>query len=385
MNKTYCPVPFYSVELNPNNFKLCCVSSKQYNYPNHNFLDFWKADTLDAIRKKNLDNIPIADCTMCYNRDKKIGQSKRLNEITTNKFYKEATEFPTHLQIKLSNICNLKCIMCSPDYSTKWNEDVQSFSLMRNLQKSKTNYFKKEEIEAILTKFIKTNPTSNKTLELYGGEPMLAKKFWSYLDNFDADCLKNVNLQLVSNGTFIKDYHLNNMIKFKSVNFVISVDGIDEVFEFVRFPAKWCIVDRNIKKINDFAALQRNKFKFTLNFTLSSFSAIGLKHFLIYCKKYNYPYCINVATHESSTSKGYSNPGILQEHLKLLILNDIKNIIEARWFPIVKNALADENSLEMKQKIFDYYNLIKQHRKQDFISLVGNLYGIDYVKPCNHY
>lgn len=384
MNKTYCPVPFYSVELNPEYFKLCCVSGKQYDYPKTNFLDFWNTKILEDIRKKNLDGLLIEDCTLCYDRDKKIGQSKRLNEIAKNKLYKKPTDFPIHLQIKLSNVCNLKCIMCSPDYSTKWNEDVPRFSSMRNFQKSKTQFFKKKELEIILTKFIESNPTVIKTLELYGGEPLLAKNFWNYLDYYNAPSLNNINLQLVSNGTFIKDYHLAHMIKFKSVNFVISVDGTDEVFEFVRFPAKWSVVDKNIKKINNFAALHKNRFNFTLSFTLSSFSAIGLRDFLLYCKKYNYPYCINVATHESSTSKGYSNPGILQEKLKILIIEDIKNLINARWFPIVKNALADKNSAEMKQKIFDYYKLIKQHRKQDFTSLVSRLYSIDYDKPCNH-
>ena len=371
MNKIYCPVPFYSIELNPEGYRLCCVSQKVYPYENNNYIDFWSGLSLQSKRKQILDNNALDECNCCYTNENNFGQSKRLNELNQKVFYKTPTPFPLHLQLKISNICNLKCIMCNPNYSTKWNEDVEAFSKLFLFKKVKTQFFNKKNISQILEKFFNSNINQSKTIELYGGEPMLAKYFWLYLESVGSEKLRKVKLQLVSNGTYIKDYHLQALKKFRYVDFIISVDGTKEIFEFVRYPAKWKEVEDNIQCLSKFAETKREIFQFGLNFTLSSFSAIGLKDFLIYCLKNNLKYNINVA------SNGLNHPGAMNNELKELILKDIRPFIHDRWLPIVKNAFNTEIDIEKKEKLFAYYDLIKKQRGKDFIALVKKMYGIN--------
>ena len=371
MNKIYCPVPFYSIELNPEGYRLCCVSQKEYPYENNNYIDFWSGQLLQSKRKQILDHNALDECNFCYINENNFGQSKRLNHLNQKFFYKTPTPFPIHLQFKLSNICNLKCIICSPTFSTKWNEDVEAFSSLTGLKKSKTQYFNKKSIKNILEKFINTDSKSFKTLELYGGEPMLAKSFWQYIESVDAEKLRKVKLQLVSNGTYIKDYHLHALEKFRFVTFVLSVDGTEEIFEFVRYPAKWHIVEDNIKLMDKFFKRKDKSFQFTLSFTLSSFSAIGLKDFLLYCRKNNFPYYINVAVNDGN------HPATLLDNLKEIILDDVKSLLPDRWLPIVKNAFNTEIDIEKKEKLIAYYDLIKKQRGKDFIALVKKMYGIN--------
>jgi len=371
MNKIYCPVPFYSIELNPEGYRLCCVSQKEHPYDNNNYIDFWSGISLQTKRKQILNQNALDECHQCYTNENNYGQSKRLNELNQKIFYKTPTPFPIKLQFKLSNICNLKCIMCSPTYSTKWNEDVEVFSTLFPLEKVKTQFFNKKNITQILEKFFNANINQSKTLELYGGEPMLAKYFWLYLESIDVEKLRKVKLQLISNGTYIKDYHLQALKKFRYVNFVISVDGTKEIFEFVRYPAKWALVEANIQFLHNFAQTKGESFQFTLNFTLSSFSAIGLKDFLIYCVKNNLNYTINVA------SNGLNHPGAMNNELKELILKDIKPLIHDRWYAIIKNAFDTEISIQIKEKLIPYFDLIKKQRGKDFIALVKTMYRVN--------
>ena len=371
MNNIYCPIPFYSIELSPESYRLCCVSIKEHAYENNNYIDFWNGLLLQSKRKQILNNKKLDECAFCYNNEKSFGQSKRLNEINQKVFYRSPTSFPNTLQLKISNICNLKCIMCNPTYSTKWNEDVEVFSSLISVGKSKTQYFNKKSIKHIIEKFINTDSTKFKTLELYGGEPMLAKSFWKYIESVDAEKLRKVKLQVVSNGTYIKDYHIQALNKFKFVNFVISVDGTEEIFEFVRYPAQWHLVEDNIKLFDKFFKTRGEGFQFTLSFTLSSFSAIGLKDFLLYCSKNNLPYHINVA------SNGLNHPATLIDALKEITLNDVKSLLPDRWYTVVENAFNTEIDIEKKEKLIAYYDLIKKQRGKDFIALVKKMYGIN--------
>lgn len=406
-SKHYCPIPFYSIEINTNDtVKLCCISSKRYKVEG-DFFDFWSSGEINEVRERMLKDEPDhQDCGVCYSREKNFDFSKRLDELHKYKrFYSKKLVFPAHLQIKVTNVCNLKCIMCSPHYSSKWNEDVDKLKLFRtSLVKTKTQSLDYKYLKKLFAMYFQTKSLTPKRIELYGGEPMLAKNFWKIIYNASPLMLRNISFLTNTNGTILTKEHLQCLIKFKHCLINFSVDGIGENFEYVRFPAKWNEVEENIKKLHDYSIRFPHKFEMGLYFTFSSFSAIGLSEFLDYCKDKKYKYFINVADIEptptemykekedelrkqyteeeinelglnyfpSSDELGFSHPSVLPTHIKEKIVDDVKDKLSEEDLIKVKNSLFHSApKLIQKQKQFLVYcDLVKEVRGVDFKKLL---------------
>lgn len=387
----YCPIPFFSIDINSDSTaKLCCVSTFRYDVEDTNILKYWHSEEITKVRHAMLSgNGGEKDCQVCFEREHNIGFSKRTDEIKKWPNIKKPLNFPAHLQIKVNNVCNLKCIMCSPQYSTKWNEDVDKFSSMRpTLIKSQYEGISKPYLKKLLFLFIHAKTMFPKQLELYGGEPMLAKDFWTIITDYEMKALNSIIFRATINGTILTDNHIKNLLKFKKNLINLSIDGVEDVFNFVRYPADWKIVENNIQKLIKLKTLYPNKFHLMCYFTLSSFSAIGLSAFLDFCRENSLKYFINVADYEMVSTpnnnvdrvfeaeKGYSHPAVLPKILKQKILNDIKEKIDPESYKIVNNAFGSDSVNEkIKSSFKTYCDLILTHRHVNFASLCKDLYG----------
>ena len=79
----------------------------------------------------------------------------------------------------------------------------------------------------------------------------------------DHNLAKDIELIFTTNGTIYKN--IDVLKKFKKVTINISVDGICEQFEYLRYPAKWSKVYKNIQKF-----FKEEDFNLTFVLTVSS-------------------------------------------------------------------------------------------------------------------
>ena len=405
--KRYCPIPFFSVELNSNEHaKLCCNSGHRYTMDG-DLKHFWHSDKMKDIRKNMLDDKYYDDCQLCYQREELFNDSKRLDELVRQgKYYKTPLAFPTFLQLNLSNICNLKCIMCSPKYSTKWNEDVDKLKGMRkNLVKESASKLSTEVLKRTIKDFIETRSFAEKTVEIYGGEPFLSKEFWKIISEIPYKKLRNVIFRCNTNGTILNKPIMDGLKKFKKAMINFSIDGIGDVFEFQRFPANWEKVKKNILYMKEFDKRFRFKFKCDLYFTLTSFSGIGLKEFLDFCKKHDFEYYINIADNEPLIdvkdrkivrdsredlneweepeyfgAKGFTHPSMLPEVVKEQILSEVESMLSHANYIKVKNSFSDTKvfNVKMLNQFPNYCELLKQVRGLDFLKMLEERYNYAY-------
>ena len=91
---------------------------------------------------------------------------------------------------------------------------------------------------------------------MYGGEPMMMKKQWKFLEQLiEDDLAKNISLHYNTIGTIWDDEKYNILKEFKHISIDFSIDGIKDRYEFMRHPAVWEEVIQNmetIKNIKDF-------------------------------------------------------------------------------------------------------------------------------------
>lgn len=154
-----------------------------------------------------------------------------------------------YIEISLSNECNLACKMCGPYASSLWNqiaidnEDIHDF-----LKPSKT-------VEPIDVKkvFGTMNLTHLKTIKLLGGEPFITPQtydFFEYLDHIGL--IDKVIIMTNTNATFFPKKMIKFLEKFKAINLGISIDGIGEVNDYVRYKSDWNTFNKVVDDWLDF-------------------------------------------------------------------------------------------------------------------------------------
>ena len=88
--------------------------------------------------------------------------------------------------------------------------------------------------------------------DLYGAEPLLIKPLWEMLRTASASpTADTIDIHISTNGTIWKDEYYEVFRRFRSVRIGVSVDGISEQFDYMRFPAKWSQVNDNIRRYKE--------------------------------------------------------------------------------------------------------------------------------------
>lgn len=87
-----------------------------------------------------------------------------------------------------------------------------------------------------------------KRLYVTGGEPMLESRYSEIIDYLIAKGVEgDIDLELTTNGTLVDHELIDKLARFKSMLLTISVDGIGAVQEYIRYPARWPTIAKNIE------------------------------------------------------------------------------------------------------------------------------------------
>lgn len=245
MSDTFCPAPWLAASSITNGtYRPCCCykpTSKDTHWDNTLQENI---DGLSHIRKQLLEGKKPKECDRCWFLEGLGKPSLRnnmlrmfpdsYNEIVNNTDELGGTVLkPVYFDMKLSNLCNLGCRMCAPNISSVLEMEVRKNPNERWEPDGMPNYDKTWDIRA-LRKIEKLSP---KMLKFTGGEPFSNPIIFKFLEN-----LKNkqdIELQFITNGLLIKDKHFKLFDKFKDIKISVSCDGIEDVYEYVRWPGKW--------------------------------------------------------------------------------------------------------------------------------------------------
>jgi glutamate-1-semialdehyde 2,1-aminomutase len=143
--KTFCVLPFcQSMIMNDGKARLCCRSTLDMTSEGRSLslhwatlADIWNSDHLRSVRSRMLEGKEVEDCRQCYTTEAEGGTSLR-QMMNTSPLFNVAGEDnilekaktivydqdgkappPSSLHLWLGNLCNLKCRMCSPIFSSR--------------------------------------------------------------------------------------------------------------------------------------------------------------------------------------------------------------------------------------------------------------------------
>jgi hypothetical protein len=102
-----------------------------------------------------------------------------------------------------------------------------------------------------------------------------------------------ITLELNTNCTVVKNTILNKFYNFKRVYIGLSIDAYGFYYEYIRYPAKWDIIKKNIAKL---IALPSDKFTVTAVSILHAYNALNIVDLLRYFDKIGVDYGIEIAS-----------------------------------------------------------------------------------------
>ena len=370
----------------------CCRSHPVGNIQEQSLEEIWNNDTMKRIRKQVLNNERPPECAPCFNLEDQGVESLRQRHIepkipesritlypraldTLNDDFTMPFEIPT-MEIKLNNLCNLKCRMCHPMDSTSWNDwdQVEEFykkennfmvKVIQDLNLKNKPYLDKfEDNPHWWASFEKLLPYFQR-VEFAGGEPLMDPQHYRILDMLKPYG-KNIEIKYATNGTTlgikggrnIHDYWPH----FKSIAVNVSIDGLDNVYSYIRGNGDYSDIIRNVavikqipnvRRIVGAVAVQVSNVLILDKMIESFLDDLGI---IFYTNMVNYP---NVLC-----------PQVLPAELKLLAIARLESVsLRVKDFKMVKeNPALLELTLGQIQGIINFLNAKDQSEKwQDCI------------------
>lgn len=186
---------------------------------------------LDELRQHHSKGDWTANCARCEHDESTGGRSRRM-------YYERQGLEPGKdffLDISLGTHCNLKCRMCGPENSTQWHSDYRHLHGLGLVgEKDLTVFMMSDEQIAQIASFIETR-TGRVLIEVKGGEPFLSPQAELFFRSL-AQCknAQQIELIMTSNLTRIPSWWAEVSKPFRDIQFNISIDGIDEVYDYIR-------------------------------------------------------------------------------------------------------------------------------------------------------
>jgi MoaA/NifB/PqqE/SkfB family radical SAM enzyme len=291
LSKTFCPLPWIHIATRPNgDVRVCCTANasgagqvdikdaglvKQdgvnMNLRDHSIEQVWNSDQMKATRLQMLNNEVPTSCTKCFQEEAAGIVSKRQWEsdvwkqridvdnivATTGADGSLPVKIP-YFDLRLGNMCQLKCIMCSPHDSSSWIKEwklqypkYQTIELQTDQSWDNTfdyNWYQKGSF----LDSVKSQSSLIKELYFAGGEPLLIPEHYKILEfmvesGAAADCVLRYN----SNGLELPEKLFELWNHFKQVKFNFSIDAVGEHNDYIRYPSKWTNIVANLKRLDD--------------------------------------------------------------------------------------------------------------------------------------
>jgi sulfatase maturation enzyme AslB (radical SAM superfamily) len=309
--------------------KVCCRSQPVGWIQEQSLEDIWNGNTIREVRRQVLCGERPEVCKPCFDLEDQGVESLRQRHIngvipearitlypnaldTLREDYTMPFEFPT-MEIKLNNLCNLKCRMCNPLDSTSWQDwdEVKPFYEKENnylvptvakLVRKPGQYIGPfDDTDKWWASFEKLLPYF-KRVEFAGGEPLMDPQHYKILDMLKPYG-KNIELKYATNGTTtgiskgrtIHDYWPH----FRSIAVNVSIDGIHSVYEHIRSGSSFTTVEENIKVFQSFPNVSRVVGAFTAQAGNILQAAECIDYFIntmeivFYSHRVSYPNCLS--------------------------------------------------------------------------------------------
>lgn len=272
--KTFCILPWTHIaSYTDGSALLCCIAnSSDLNLNQKSLEEVWNSEHFKSARLKMINGERVKECGACYNVEdvgirshrqienwiwkNKLGDDYINQLIASTKLDGSLEQRWITLDLRLGNTCNLQCVMCRPIDSSKW---VKQANILKDELKTEVKWDWKHKIETYSVNNFDWYKSNRFLEEFYesaadmkhiifgGGEPLYIKEHKEILKRLvELGHSKHIELRYHTNGTIYDKEVVELWQQFKFVDVMISLDGYKHLNDYIRYPADWDTIERNL-------------------------------------------------------------------------------------------------------------------------------------------
>lgn len=272
-NKVFCILPWVHFHALPNKKVLpCCMAESSLpvsTTDSENLLSMMNSEDYKKLRLDMLNDRPNPICNRCYDVEKMgtwslrqshntVRGSKNIDLIKDTNEDGSIDEFKLqYMDIRWSNICNMKCRSCGPEFSSLHAKEYVDKKWSKEQLKI---YFNMDDIVVSCNSddkfYEKLEPYLGDVEEVYfaGGESLITPEHYKLLDYWIKAEKTDIDLTYTTNFSVFK-YKDKNVIdywkQFNSVQIFASLDAKDTLAEYLRSGTEWQDIEANIEMIKE--------------------------------------------------------------------------------------------------------------------------------------
>lgn len=289
----FCYSPWTNIDISPQgDLNPCCkfktpIDSVK-NIKNTSIKEYQESSNLKEIKTQFESGLWPIGCERCKIEEENGIESKRMLDYTRWKSHYDSynttsNQFLT-ASIAFGNTCNLKCITCNPGSSSRWQQEHHD---LFGIDIRPNHFYKAGFVE----EFIACAPNLIH-IDIPGGEPFLSgiKEQKDLLRHWiDSGQAADVSIHYTTNVTVYPDDEWWKIWKhFKNVDIQLSLDGVGSKLEYIRYPAVWSDIYRNIERYIE-TCNKHNNLQLSVSHTVSAYNVYYLDEFFTWCQHVGLP------------------------------------------------------------------------------------------------
>ncbi len=407
ISNTFCILPWvHFATKTTGEVRPCCISTDKLNNKKTNFkcgsntiLEIWNSDHMKSIRQDMLSGKKISGCTVCYEQEKNTNTSKRIDEnnqwltpeIHNNIEYSrnnngESKNKPIYFDIRLGNLCNLKCRMCSHTSSNQIQKENMVLDKILNKEDNDLiginksfdidRWYTGNNFWDDLDRYI----PHIEQLYFAGGEPTLNESHYTLVNNIiKKGYNKDIELYYNINLTNIQQRFVDIVNEFKYTLISCSIDGYGELNDYIRSPSKWTTIEKNLITL---LTTTNDNVDISITFTVQALNVLHIARLynwvcdLSIKHNKNVQFCFNMLY-----DPDFLSIDILPKHIKEKALFNLQYINrpilykDENFNTIIKLLQKDEpDDIILLQKNFArYIEILDKHRNESVLDVVDEL------------
>lgn len=340
--KHFCILPWVHFHAWPDSRVMpCCVadSTKPVSklQADQNILDMMNSEQFQEIRKLMLEDQPVEVCTRCYELEEMgVTTMRQSHNLRRGADYADYIARVTnddgslhefqlkYMDIRFSNLCNMKCRSCGPGCSSLWAMEIKEKRGAETFEK----YYPNQDV------LVNNNPDGAFMQELKhyladvaevyfaGGEVIITPEHYECLDYWIEHGLTDqVELNYTTNLSTLRYKKDVNLIdywkKFPHIQVWGSLDAHGELAECIRSGTVWRKIEDNIRELRE----QVPHAQFQITPTISIWNIFGFGKFMDYmCEKQLIDFD-TAPRFNFVTDPWYANINILPNHTKQYLVD----------------------------------------------------------------
>lgn len=274
----FCVLPWVSIEASPiGTVRPCCLaideitddSGEKFRLHSAGFEQIQNSQHMRNLREDFLAGRQPQTCRRCWNEERAGRTSKRMHTLDRLKHMIPEQSWTADakplmfLDLKLGNICNLKCRICgSWSSSTFATEELQFMS--KSEQKTSFHYqmLRDGAWPRNSDNFwhqLDSTMSEVRYIEFTGGEPFMIREHFDLLRRLvDRGYAHQIEIHYNTNGTQYPEGAEDIWRHFRHVEIAFSIDDVGARFEYQRTNAGWKEVNDNIELFRQMRSRNRN-------------------------------------------------------------------------------------------------------------------------------